>query len=153
MKHHILMQLSLGLILSLFIQHGYCKGKFSSFQEIDLEYDDDIGRSDDFVGDDDIKLSDQDYSENTVDAKYKYSFNVIDEEEQVYQSQKQERDKGVGLRISQTLKLTHIILRKYEKRLFSSIYKNDICFLYLGCKWRILMDRCCWYTSRDGLSC
>ena len=107
MKHHILMQLLLGLILSLCTPHGYCKGKFSSFQEIDLEYDDDIDRSGDFIGDDDIDLSEQDYSENAVDASYKYSFNVIDDEEQVYQQQKQERDKGVGVLISQKWKLIH----------------------------------------------
>ena len=95
MKHHILMPLSLGLVLSLFIPNGHCK--FNSFQEIDL--------GDDYVQDDDIDLVDQEYSENTVDDRYKYSFNVIDEEEQVYQSQRQEREKGVGSRICQNTKV------------------------------------------------
>ena len=87
------MQVLLGLILGALIPNGGCQ--FSSFLEVDLDdvsYPESIDRSDDFFEDDDIKLEDQ---ENIVNAAYKYQFNVIDEEEQVYQHQKQEREKGV----------------------------------------------------------
>ena len=97
MGHHILMQVLLGLIFSTLIENGRCR-RFSSFQEVDLDednYPDSIDRSDHFFEDDDIKLEDQESYENVVDAAYKYQFNVIDEEEQVYQHQKQQREKGV----------------------------------------------------------
>ena len=96
MGHQLLMHVLLGLTLSTLIPNGGCQ--FSSFLEVDLDdivYPDKIDRSDNFFDDDDIKLEDQESSENAIDDEYKYQFNVIDEEEQVYQHQKQQREKGV----------------------------------------------------------
>ena len=101
MKTHTRLKLPISLIFSLFLAN--VSGQFSSFAKQDLGYaevDPDIGRRSDvgFIGDDeDIKFDGQEPAENEVDAKYQYSFNVIDEEEQVYQSQTQSRDNGVGI--------------------------------------------------------
>ena len=96
MRHHSLMQVVFILVLGSLIPLGKCQ--FSSFEEVDLddEYLERDYRSDDSFGDDDVELSDQERFQNAVAAPYKYQFNVIDEEEQVYQHQKQEREKGVG---------------------------------------------------------
>jgi hypothetical protein len=92
MRHLILVQVVILFLLGLCIPKGYCQ--FSSFKEIDLGDDGYLGRDDrsgDFYGDDDV-----DYDvENVVEAPYKYAFNVVDDEQQVYQQQKQQREKGV----------------------------------------------------------
>jgi hypothetical protein len=96
MRHHTLIQVFILFILGICIPNGYCQ--FSSFKEIELEDDGYLGRDDrsqDFYEDDDVRLVDQESLENVVDAPYKYQFNVIDDEQQVYQHQKQQREKGV----------------------------------------------------------
>ena len=96
MRHHTLMQVFILFILGICIPNGYCQ--FSSFKEIELEDDGYLGRDDrsqDLYEDDDVRLVDQESLENVVDAPYKYQFNVIDDEQQVYQHQKQQREKGV----------------------------------------------------------
>ena len=95
MRHQYLMQALLFLTLGAFIQNA--NSQFSSFKEIDLGDDDYLERQDrDFYDDDDIDIGDQESLENSVEyAPYKYQFNVKDDEEQVYQSQKQQREKGV----------------------------------------------------------
>ena len=99
MRHHTLTQFLFCFIFAALVSNGVCQ--FSSFLEVELDDDDTyfdvIDRSDDYIEDDDLKFEDQEQLENVVDASYKYQFNVVDEEEQVYQHQKQERDKGVGL--------------------------------------------------------
>ena len=98
MGHQYLMRIFLLLSLGAFIQNVNCQ--FSSFKEIDLGDDDEYlgrqDRSDDFYDDEDINIVDQESLENSVEyAPYKYQFNVQDDEEQVYQHQKQQREKGV----------------------------------------------------------
>ena len=98
MGHQYLMRIFLLLSLGAFIQNVNCQ--FSSFKEIDLGDDDEYlgrqDRSDDFYDDEDISIVDQESLENSVEyAPYKYQFNVQDDEEQVYQHQKQQREKGV----------------------------------------------------------
>ena len=102
MGHQHLMRTFLFLALGVFIQNVNCQ--FSSFKEIDLGDDDEYlgrqDRSDDFYDDEDINIVDQESLENTVEyAPYKYQFNVQDDEEQVYQHQKQQREKGVILNL------------------------------------------------------
>ena len=97
MGHHYLMQFLLISILGTLIQNGNCQ--FKSFKEIDLGDDDYLerqDRSDNFYDDEDINVNDQESLQNSVvDAPYRYQFNVQDDEEQVYQHQKQQREKGV----------------------------------------------------------
>ena len=95
MRHQYLMQALLFLAFGAFIQNANCQ--FSSFKEIDLGDDDYLERQDrDFYDDVDIDIGDQESLENSVEyAPYKYQFNVKDDEEQVYQHQKQQREKGV----------------------------------------------------------
>ena len=98
MGHQYLVHIFLLLSFVAFVPNINCQ--FSSFKEIDLGDEDDYlgrqDRSDDLYDDDDINIADQESLENSVEyAPYKYQFNVQDDEEQVYQHQKQQREKGV----------------------------------------------------------
>lgn len=95
MRHHSLMQVVFILVLGTLIPIGKCQ--FSSFKEVELD-DEYLGRedrSDDFYGDDDVELSESERFQKAVAAPYKYQFNVVDDEAQVYQYQKQQREKGI----------------------------------------------------------
>ena len=96
MRHLFVMHLT--VVLVAFLPIGNCE--FNSFRQLELDDKDfleRIDRSDDYLDDSDIKFQDQESSENSIASPYKYHFNVVDEEEQVYQQQKQQRENGVSL--------------------------------------------------------
>ena len=93
---HIFVMHFIFVLVALF-PLGNCE--FNSFRQLKLDDKDfleRIDRSDDYLDDSDIKFQDQENSENSIASPYKYHFNVVDEEEQVYQQQKQQRENGVS---------------------------------------------------------
>ena len=94
MRHLFVMHFT--FVLVALFPLGNCE--FNSFRQLELDDKDfleRIDRSDDYLDDSDIKFQDQESSENSIASPYKYHFNVVDEEEQVYQQQKQQRENGV----------------------------------------------------------